>query len=1050
MQVAASEWTVVLPSIVVPGPTPRGAKAASGRPVFRPTPRGARGCKALPSVPLPEALGSSTARAKDLETRIQQACGRTLAGLGLGDVNRSKELRDELTGLRLADYFDDFGKPRFRSIGLMLVAEPEADGAKRRCGSRAQVEVQHYSASGAINGKAAMFANATIEQDLYRQREECERRIQSIPEADRCKAEAVEQRRVETLFGEVPSFERYLPPGVRPGHLHLLDLSPRQDAKDHTAFKRENAHFSESEWHEGTKMGWMFTRSEAQGLSKVAGLWASATGGAMGGLIGMDRATFCRLVLDLGLVDQDRVPFFWAVSLFDEVARPIRCCNPADALATRAPVVQVVSRWLLISVLDTICRQHFTAATKGAFFGSLPYIARRCLPAYVVQESGLHNAPFDELAAGRAVSKWNWRPLPALGTQTAGDAGGMGAAGGAATAQGEQAGGEGRGEATSVGPGGVRRLPSKAKDEAELPTPRGEASEQAGDDQGQRWKAARTSSKLSLVAREASKEPVYNRFSGQPASSKDIEREEAMSDMRLHSMLLEPEVLHVVTQHRGIFSHLHASYAGPGGDLSFASLLQFCIDFHLVPQLINVHALQRLYETGKCLDLLDLLPRQRTPSKPPRAGRKMGRPTMLSLPVAGRPSSRACSVWSDGENSPKSQKSPKSPKSPRSLKPPGVAKGPSEPHRSQAAPRHTSEPRSPKQRRATSAAASEHALSPEPPSARRHSRRRDSGDESYSSEGKSGGHLRRRPSDESLRATEGKSGGRRPSGVGSEGLRSLHDAPPAMVDETLSEVRRHPARFGPGALAELLLRLSFGYLGGYASLQQQNMSGYLRAVWFVTYLKNAFVHLQASLKRRDSEGKGASVRGPLRAALEGDWMLSLPGEILLPAPTLRAGLPPAAISRRPSVGPGAAAAAGDAAVGRTPRPAAEQLPSESLTVKPLPSLSLGEACVAGDQCRLCGQSMKSQEWGDPTCPGCSVVDSVSFRQHLLKGLMVGLPPGIDVEPRHLEKPVKVVRGGELTPPPTLSSNALRVQDPAVVAQEPPRSNRRKSASAFLS
>ncbi|CAK0800079.1 unnamed protein product, partial [Prorocentrum cordatum] len=61
---------------------------------------------------------------------------------------------------------------------------------------------------------------------------------------------------------------------------------------------------------------WMFSRDEVCLLLQVAELWSRATRGPRGSR-GMDRPTFCRMLLDLGLVDQERVPFFWAAALFD-------------------------------------------------------------------------------------------------------------------------------------------------------------------------------------------------------------------------------------------------------------------------------------------------------------------------------------------------------------------------------------------------------------------------------------------------------------------------------------------------------------------------------------------------------------------------------------------------------------------------------------------------------------------------------------------------------------------------------------------------------------
>merc|ERR1719283_4778 len=106
----------------------------------------------------------------------------------------------------------------------------------------------------------------------------------------------------------------------------------------------------------------------------------------------MDRPTFCRLVLDLGLVDQDRVPYFWAVSLFDEAARPVRCCaaNPELAFAHLSPVLPIISKLSLIDIFHTMLKHLFAdKESKAKFMASLLPIVRYRLPEHVVDECSL-------------------------------------------------------------------------------------------------------------------------------------------------------------------------------------------------------------------------------------------------------------------------------------------------------------------------------------------------------------------------------------------------------------------------------------------------------------------------------------------------------------------------------------------------------------------------------------------------------------------------------------------------------------------------------------
>ena len=62
--------------------------------------------------------------------------------------------------------------------------------------------------------------------------------------------------------------------------------------------------------------------------------------------------------------------------------------------------------------------------------------------------------------------------------------------------------------------------------------------------------------------------------------------------------------------------------------------------------------------------------------------------------------------------------------------------------------------------------------------------------------------------------------------------------------------------FGAGAFTEALFRVAFTYLGFYGTSQQQSMSGFVRAVWLLTYLRSVAAHLRRSL-----DGRAASA-GP--------------------------------------------------------------------------------------------------------------------------------------------------------------------------------------------
>merc|ERR1719428_2632331 len=49
----------------------------------------------------------------------------------------------------------------------------------------------------------------------------------------------------------------------------------------------------------------------------------------------------------------------------------------------------------------------------------------------------------------------------------------------------------------------------------------------------------------------------------------------------------------------------------------------------------------------------------------------------------------------------------------------------------------------------------------------------------------------------------------------------------------------------------------------------------------------------------------------------------------------------------------------------------------------------GQPAVVDGNCRLCDDAVEPQDWGRPTCRGCSIVDRDGFENHLLAPLIQG-------------------------------------------------------------
>lgn len=320
------------------------------------------------------------------------------------DPWQALELEDGGEGsLRLSQLFDSIGSPLFRRLGLAMVV-------KRRLNAEEEVRSSTQSSASLClenrplpRTKALLLAEEALQKDLRNFKERARRLMRSVDPTQRLRVEDVQRRQVEVLFSEVPNFEEYLPPGVGYADLVPADIEREDELRDRRAAAYSSRFFADTHWIEGMEMNWMLSRPEVLVVSEIASLWTRSTHG-MDCPMGMDRPTFCRFILDLGLSDQEKVPFFWAVSLFDDVSRPMRCCPPEVVVSNGAPIVRLVSRWTLITVLDTILRQYFTRASR--FVSTLLSIARLRLPAWVIEESGLREETMQALASG------DWPPGP--------------------------------------------------------------------------------------------------------------------------------------------------------------------------------------------------------------------------------------------------------------------------------------------------------------------------------------------------------------------------------------------------------------------------------------------------------------------------------------------------------------------------------------------------------------------------------------------------------------------------------------------------------------
>jgi len=919
---------MVLPSLPMPsrGSTVmRGSKSPAARSSTLST---------LPPVQAPTPRGRKQVR-ESVDRRLQQVReGCSLETLRADEVHASMELRTALAELQLNDYFDHRGTPRLRRVGLTLAAK-QLPGVHSSFGNWVDDASVVSGGRKEQSAKAYFLATEAIERDMQYGKTRTADMLSSLDAKELHKTDDVQRRQLEVLFSEVPDFEQHLPQSLRQTDMLPPDFTKEEERQSRNLAEKSNTNFGDHTWKAGQQMRWSFSRPQVQLLSQISSLWIRAMMGPSFS-VGMDRPTFCRFILDLGLVDQHDVPFFWAVSLFDEVARPMRCCPPDAPLAHVEPLKPVASRWVLISVLDLLCKQHFkTDEKRTKFLLSLLKIAMLRLPAYVIEEGGLNEEALMHLANGEEV------------------------------------------------PSRAETVMSETRHHRDS-VDGNDGEEEAGGAQG-----------AGTRGEDAADE--------KDVSEQDLLRAAMMRDQRVAAMLVEPEVLHLVAQHEKMFRSLHACYADEHGHMTFAMLLQFCLDFHLVPKISPAHYLEKVYEGALSLDRGKKRPRavsHTDASKDRGADHSADDSTPVSpSPLSPASESGATDYWGQVRKSSGMQKEARAKRKQAQRKERSSLTSNSSHHKPEAyastrsaasrgshgsspgseAPRASS-PISPiKTAHHIAKEAPEEDLSKEelwPPQLpwsgiaelaekasqfnkplqitivsarglRNLDRGQGIGNKSdpfcvCSIQRKSGARIETHVINDTLEPVWNYEGilegyetgdvldftiwekdegskaellgkaqlpGTQFEGRAFSGELLLSNAGPghkAHITVAVGLADRDPRKFlhgkwpyifGPGAFAEVLCKIAFTYLGSYGNLQQQATSGFGRVVWLMTFLRSSFVHLRTSLQKRQQEGgeREGEKFGRLQMALEpipSDLWLSPPDPTLelLPETTFRAAL----------------------------------------------------------------------------------------------------------------------------------------------------------------
>lgn len=317
----------------------------------------------------------------EVEERLAEILGRSAQNMGPSDVWRCKKIQAEMELLPLSQNFNLRGTPRFHYLGLTYAVHKRLDKQDENIDGTDEMK----PVKSLFRARASRLALEAVQGDRVLQRKRVLKDLTSHT-SEVIKAADVNKRQIDAMFAGISEFKDFLPEDANEEDLMPLDCSKNDEHKARRMIEILNGWFHDPHWLEGSRMHWLLSRVEIEFLCEIIGCWQRASRG-QNLLIGMDRSTFCRFILDIGLAQHITAPFFWAVSLFDMNAVLVRvCANDTAAWAPSAPFVYCVSMWKLMSVLDTLLRQHYKPDTKRTFISKLMDLDVSSLPTHLAED----------------------------------------------------------------------------------------------------------------------------------------------------------------------------------------------------------------------------------------------------------------------------------------------------------------------------------------------------------------------------------------------------------------------------------------------------------------------------------------------------------------------------------------------------------------------------------------------------------------------------------------------------------------------------------------
>jgi len=499
------------------------------------------------------------------------------AALLVGDLTKSPKLCEHFQRYHLNDFFDDKGQRLYQNLSMSFAAKQHPD-IKECFGSSSTtkhaVRTDKKGDGKHLSARAYRLATEMVQKDREAIKKKIHEQYALLDDREKNQLQAVQARQHELLFLEVPDYEEYLPPGIQVQSLLPMDVPRAQEREEKRRFEKLNTILLETPslmLKSGWLGNWLLRHEEVLEVVSMIGAWTLAAG--LSSSLGVDRSVFCRFILDVGLVDQDTIPYVWAVSVFDQYARPIRVLstdvdwNVETHHEGRVPAQPLVSKWDFMSVLDVLLRRRYSLDTRTEFLEKMRSVSTELTAEWQRKE---------QQAVAAATERAKAMPLIQVEPKVIN-----------ATLP--------LGQAQTRVPGSLPTNQMNLGLYDECPPTATVAPRESPRDRG-----------------SGSDYAVWKR------------------NQLVNGILCEPEVLQLAEQNRGVFQEFFVCYSeddprdntdgGEGrsktggyvknrgssdfelsSNMEFVHFLQFCQDFHIVPRIASIHEVLRAYRSAACL-----------------------------------------------------------------------------------------------------------------------------------------------------------------------------------------------------------------------------------------------------------------------------------------------------------------------------------------------------------------------------------------------------------------------------------------------------------------